>query len=235
MIIALVALLSFKTIGIVNNGGYAFPFGDSTRPHPLSNFGNLIAGWRPTNADPIVTGALGGEKEAPKPESGGEKVAEAATTPADKPAEPAAAPDAAANPSAADPTSPAAGAPAVANATPATPLSETERALMLRLQERRETLDKRAQEMDIREGLLQAAEKRLEDRIKDLRKAEEGAGEVPELSNPVAAAPGEPAAAQRRGEPRQAIRNLVTMYEAMRAKEAARVFESLDPPSSSRW
>jgi flagellar motility protein MotE (MotC chaperone) len=258
VIIALTGLLSFKLIGIVNSGGYAFPFGDGSKEHPFANFGQLLAGWRPHPvADPIVTGSLGGKKPADEAKAAGDKPAmDGKPAMDDKPTEMAQADgemkpkmaDAMANDTqpadakpadakdamAADGTSPLAGAAAQSNAVPAAPMSETERALMLRLQTRRETLEKRGQEMDLREGLLAAAEKRLEDRIKDLSVAEDG-GDMP-MDAPAAipgapADPSQPAMVKpRRNEPRQAIKNLVTVYETMRPKDAARVFETLEQP-----
>jgi flagellar motility protein MotE (MotC chaperone) len=260
VIIALAGLLCFKTIGIVNDGGYSFPFGDGTEKHPFSNFGQLVSSWRsnPT-VDPIVTGSLGDEK--PKDEMktaedkpDGEKPADGTMAkPADakmeegkpgegkpeesKPANGKQADGKPAEDAIAAADAPNAGAAATPGKVPSMPASETERALMLRLQERREALEKRDQEMDLREGLMAAAEKRLEERIKDLEKAESAAdgGDMgAPAPSPTAAgtpaAPGQPAAAStpsKRG-PRQAIRTLVTVYETMRPKEAARVFETLD-------
>jgi flagellar motility protein MotE (MotC chaperone) len=250
--IALVGLLSFKTIGIVNEGGYAFPFGRDGNQHPFANFGHAIASWKGNPyVDPLVTGALpGGEKkeEPAKPaEDDKPQMAEAepgsgdpeAKKPEDmkegeaKPAEG----EAAAKPDKPDalPDNALAGSPAVPTQVPAGLPSESERALMMRLQQRRETLEKRSQEIDIREGLLEAAEKRLEDRIADLQKAElgdDGADEtaVAAPSPDGKAVPAQPGAAvsSKKHDPKQTIRNLVTVYETMRPKEAARVFETLD-------
>jgi flagellar motility protein MotE (MotC chaperone) len=245
--IALAALVSFKVIGLVRDGGYSFPFGPEGKDHPFANFGYLIAAWRPTNgapptADPIITGALGDEEK---------KAAEAkAANPLGPDAMPAGdeasmegkpAPAGDASVDASQPGSVADGAPGMAESTkmaqpgdpaPATeaprqPSSETERALILRLQERREALDAREKEMQLREGLLTAAEKRIEDRIDELRRMEDG-----ETAPPVADASGKPMPpkAARRADAATTLKNLVTMYEGMRPKDAARVFETLEKP-----
>ncbi len=224
VIVALVALLSFKTIGLVRDGGYAFPFGASGSEHPFDNFGRLVAGWRaaPPTADPIVTGTVPDDKKEKEPEAAkaedksGEKVADAAAK---------AAPDAAAAAEANQPDrSPLAGAPAEATPIPAQPLSETERALMLRLQTRREALDKLQKEIELREGLLAAAEKRLEDRIKDLRGAEDDEG----------IDPANPGSSKKQRQVAEQMKNVVSMYETMRPKEAARSSKHLRNPCWSR-
>jgi flagellar motility protein MotE (MotC chaperone) len=91
--------------------------------------------------------------------------------------------------------------------------SPAERAILESLQKRRLELDARARELDMRESLLQAAEKRLEGRIAELKDLET------KVDNAV----------QVRDEAEQArFKNLVTMYENMKAKDAAKVFDRLD-------
>ncbi|MDO8535289.1 MAG: flagellar protein FlbB, partial [Xanthobacteraceae bacterium] len=85
--------------------------------------------------------------------------------------------------------SPAASAPGAQAAlpkTPATPVgvsaaapggqSPAERALYERLQERRQELDGRARDMELRENLIKAAEQRLDGRIEELKELEGGKG-----------------------------------------------------------
>jgi flagellar motility protein MotE (MotC chaperone) len=88
-----------------------------------------------------------------------------------------------------------------------------ERAVLERLQERRKELDSRARDLDMRESLLKAAEKRVEDKINEL-KATEGR---------VSAAMG-----QRESAEAQRFKGIVSMYENMKAKDAARIFDRLD-------
>lgn len=92
-------------------------------------------------------------------------------------------------------------------------VSASERAILERLQERRLELDTRQRELDMRESLLRATERRLEQRSTELR----------ELETRIAGLE------QRRDEAEQArFRGVVSMYETMRPKDAARIFDSLD-------
>ena len=90
--------------------------------------------------------------------------------------------------------------------------SSSERAVLERLQERRGAIDDRAREIDLREGLLQAAERKLDGRINELKEIE---------SRVDAGARAEQADAERQ------LKMLVIMYESMKAKDAARVFDRL--------
>jgi flagellar motility protein MotE (MotC chaperone) len=91
--------------------------------------------------------------------------------------------------------------------------SSGERAVLERLQERRQELDARAREIDIRETLLKAAEKRIEARAQELKETEARI-----------AASGQKKDAQNA----QRFKGLVTMYENMKAKDAAKVFDRLE-------
>jgi flagellar motility protein MotE (MotC chaperone) len=90
--------------------------------------------------------------------------------------------------------------------------SPAERALLERLGERREELQQRARDLDMRERLLENAEKKIEGRINELRGMEERGGEGPQARRPEADA---------------TMKNLVVMYETMKPKDAARVFDRL--------
>lgn len=90
--------------------------------------------------------------------------------------------------------------------------SPSERAILERLGERRDELHQRAREMEVRERLLENAERKLEGRINELKALEEKA---------------ESAASKRGDTEAGALRNLVTMYEAMKPKDAAKVFDRL--------
>ena len=92
-------------------------------------------------------------------------------------------------------------------------VSPAERAVLERLQERRQELEQRGRELDIREGLIGAAEKRLEARLIELKDTEA-------RINATLAKKDEADAAR--------LKSLVTMYENMKAKEAARIFDRLD-------
>ena len=88
-----------------------------------------------------------------------------------------------------------------------------ERAILERLQARRQELEARAREIDIRESLLKAAEKRIESKVEEMKSVES------RLST----------ANGQKGEADSArLKNIVTMYEGMKPKDAAKVFDRLE-------
>jgi flagellar motility protein MotE (MotC chaperone) len=109
------------------------------------------------------------------------------------------------------PAAPAAPA-AAGNADPNT--SRSEELLKQRLGERRNQIESREQELKLREQLLKAAEGRIEQRVNELKGLENRIGT---------------AATQRDQDRKRQLGDLVKMYEAMRAKDAARVFDRLAP------
>jgi flagellar motility protein MotE (MotC chaperone) len=90
--------------------------------------------------------------------------------------------------------------------------SAGERAVLERLQERRRELDKRSRDIDLRETLLKAAEQRMDAKLGELRSMEARDG---------------PAGAREKAQAEQ-FKSLVTMYESMKPKDAARIFDRLD-------
>ena len=100
--------------------------------------------------------------------------------------------------------------------------SAGERALLERLQERRQELDSRARELDLRESMLKAAEKKLETQTA-VEKAEEARGGG-------GGAKTGPMAQRKEKEEAENVRfkGVVTMYETMKPKEAAKIFDRLD-------
>jgi flagellar motility protein MotE (MotC chaperone) len=95
------------------------------------------------------------------------------------------------------------------------PVSAAEKAILERLQSRREELEARAREIDIRESLLKAAEKRIEAKTEEMKAAESKIA----------------AASEQKGEAESArLKGLITMYEGMKPKDAARVFDRLEMP-----
>ncbi len=88
-----------------------------------------------------------------------------------------------------------------------------ERAILERLQTRRQELEARAREIDIRESLLKAAEKRIEGKVEEMKAAEAR----------ISAASG-----QNKEADSARLKNIVTMYEGMKPKDAAKVFDRLD-------
>jgi len=91
--------------------------------------------------------------------------------------------------------------------------SPGERAVLERLQDRRHELDSRNRELEMRESLLKATEKRLDAKVNELKDMETRANAATEAR--------EKADAQR-------LKSIVSMYENMKPKEAARIFDRLD-------
>lgn len=92
-------------------------------------------------------------------------------------------------------------------------LSESELLLASKLAERRNQLDKREQELLQREGLIQVAEQRVEQKVKEMEVIR---GQLQKLLN------------QASENQQQQLDNLVKIYETMKPAEAARIFETLD-------
>jgi flagellar motility protein MotE (MotC chaperone) len=91
--------------------------------------------------------------------------------------------------------------------------SGAERAILERLAERRQELDKRARELDIREGLIAEAEKRMEARLVEIKE-----GEAQLVT-----------AAEKKDEAETArFKGIVTMYENMKPRDAAKIFDRLE-------
>ncbi len=86
-------------------------------------------------------------------------------------------------------------------------------ALVERLTERRAELDKRQADLDMREALLAAAEKKLDQRTAELKT----------LQDQVTALVDEKQAAEDAG-----FKGIVSMYETMKPREAAAIFNTLD-------
>jgi flagellar motility protein MotE (MotC chaperone) len=87
--------------------------------------------------------------------------------------------------------------------------SQAERALYEKLGERRQDLDKRQRDLELRENMLKEAETRLQmrlDELKDIENRINGKG----------------------GEQRAKLRDIVSMYETMNPKQAAQIFDKLD-------
>lgn len=108
-------------------------------------------------------------------------------------------------------------APVAAGEAPVEPATETfsksEVTVLESLSARREELDRRAKLLDTREQLLNAAEKRVEERIAELK----------DIEARINARIG---AQDEQNENRLA--GVVSMYETMKPKDAARIFERLD-------
>jgi flagellar motility protein MotE (MotC chaperone) len=91
--------------------------------------------------------------------------------------------------------------------------SASERAVLERLQERRQELDSRARELEIRESLLKAHEQRIEAKVEELKGVE----------TRITAA-----TRQKDDADAQRFKSIIAMYENMKSKDAARIFDRLD-------
>ncbi len=91
--------------------------------------------------------------------------------------------------------------------------SAAERALLERLQERRQELDKRARELDIREGLIGEAEKRVDAKLAAIKDGEAYLATAAQKKDVAEAA---------------RFKGLITMYETMKPRDAAKIFDRLE-------
>jgi len=92
-------------------------------------------------------------------------------------------------------------------------MTDEELNLLQALGERRQELDRRESQIAEREALLAAAERRLEEKVASLK----------ELQTAI-----EASLQQRDGEDNAQIESLVKIYESMKPKDAARIFDQLD-------
>lgn len=91
--------------------------------------------------------------------------------------------------------------------------SPGERAVLERLGDRRQEIETRNREIEMRESLLKAAEKRVDAKAAELHDLEERIG----------------ATVKKREEvDTTRFKSIVSMYESMKAKDAARIFDRLD-------
>ena len=91
--------------------------------------------------------------------------------------------------------------------------SPGERAVLERLQDRRQELESRSRDIEMRENLLKAAEKRVESKVNELK----------EIESRVNSAIG-----VRDKSEIDRFKSIVAMYENMKSKDAARIFDLLD-------
>jgi len=92
-------------------------------------------------------------------------------------------------------------------------VSPSERAILERLQARRQELEQRAREIEIRESLLKSAEKRIEGRVEEAKATEA------KIST---------ATGQKAEQDAARFKSIITMYEGMKPKDAAKVFDRLE-------
>jgi flagellar motility protein MotE (MotC chaperone) len=183
VLVAIFGLVVLKVAGIVLDGGYVFDYQPETTPRSWAEENFNF----PTGKKPAYPADITGSVEAKK--------------------EAAAKPEVSA-PEAAKPSETSVAAP-----EPAPQVSASERAVLERLQARRQELEARAREIDIRENLLKAAEKRIEARVEELKSVETRISATTEQKSEADVA---------------RFKGIITMYEGMKPKDAARVFDRLE-------
>ena len=113
-----------------------------------------------------------------------------------------------------DPIAPEPEAPPVQD-LPADPFSLTDKEINLlqALAERRRELDLRARQMEQREALLKAAERRIEEKVGGLKALQKNIQDL---------------LLQQEDQTEGQYKSLVKIYESMKPKDAARIFEQMD-------
>jgi flagellar motility protein MotE (MotC chaperone) len=195
VVVAIFGFAVLKIAGLVIDGGYVFDYD----PQPTEkswaqdsfNFptGRTAAGGRLDSGGGDITGSVDDKKDEKKEEP-------------PKPEAPAVEPS---KPEASVTLPPEGQA----------PVSASERAILERLQSRRQELEARAREIDIRESLLNAAEKRVESKVEEMKAIESRVST---------------ATTQKTDADAARFKGIVTMYESMKPKDAAKVFDRLEMP-----
>jgi flagellar motility protein MotE (MotC chaperone) len=232
VLLATICLLGLKVLGIMLDGGFTLADLDFSSPPPPAASSNAPpADQRRTTSwaqdmfgFPDVTGSISSDRQ-PAPKRNDEtRVAENAGPPAVKPAETKPAetkpgetkpPEAKAPATTAPSARSTAGGGTVIQFDQNAGGSPAERAILERLGARRQELDARARELQIREELVKSAERQLDGKVNQLRGMETQANG---------------AANKKEEEETARLKSLVTMYESMKPKDAAKIFDRLEMP-----
>jgi flagellar motility protein MotE (MotC chaperone) len=94
-------------------------------------------------------------------------------------------------------------------------VTDSELDILQKLAERRAELDRRSRQLDTREKLLRATENRIEAKIQDLKQIQETISKL---------------LVKHDKEKEAKMQSIVKIYEKMKPKEAARIFEELEMP-----
>lgn len=188
VLVAIFGLAVLKVAGLVIDGGYVFDY----QPQPtkkswaqdMLNFPGGPKVASRADSDDITGSVHEKPKEAPKP----------------------------AAPAASDPPPPPSGTVVFPEPNQQS-VSPSERAILERLQARRQELEQRAREIEIRESLLKSAEKRIEGRVEEMKATEAR----------ITTATGQKAETDA-----ARFKGIITMYEGMKPKDAAKVFDRLE-------
>jgi flagellar motility protein MotE (MotC chaperone) len=204
--VVLAAIFGFavlKVAGLVIDGGYVFDYDpQSTRQSWAQETFNFPGGNKTEAAD--ITGSVDEKKEEKSREEKSREEKSKEEKPKEEAAKPAVAPPEMAKTEG-----------AVAISAQGAPVSPSERAILERLQSRRQELEARAREIDIRESLLKAAEKRIESKVQEMKAVESRITAAGEQKTEADAAH---------------FKGIITMYENMKPKDAAKVFDRLEMP-----
>jgi flagellar motility protein MotE (MotC chaperone) len=187
---------------------FNFPDGSGSAPTQPPPRPSIVAANVAPQATPRLADLDGADITGSVPETSG---GDAKKAPDKNATGPKADPKAAALPAGKDgkPATPTSGALIPTDGMP----SGAERAILERLQQRRQELDSRARELDIRESLIQGAEKRMDARLTELKETEDRIKVETQQKDDADAA---------------RLKGLITMYENMKPRDAAKIFNGLD-------
>jgi len=185
------------------------PDAKSADTKPAANAGDAKKDQpTPASASPAPSGTAGATPAAGLPANG---TAPSSDTTASPNANPPSAPDAAADTTGKAPADGKDGA--KTKKAPDDEFSDAEVKTLQELSQRREALDKREQDLDTRDGMLQAGEKRLDEKIAELKDLQ---GKIQGLLKTY------------NDQENAKLKSLVKIYENMKPKDAAPIFEQLD-------
>jgi flagellar motility protein MotE (MotC chaperone) len=199
--VVLIAIFGFavlKVAGLVIDGGYVFDYDPQSTGQSWAQETLNFPGGNKTEAAADITGSVDEKKEDKKEDKPKEERLK------EEAAKPPVAPPEVTRPEG-----------TVVIPAQGQPVSPSERAILERLQSRRQELEARAREIDIRESLLKAAEKRIESKVQEMKAVESRIAAVTEQKTEADAAH---------------FKGIITMYENMKPKDAAKVFDRLEMP-----
>ena len=232
VLIAISCLLGLKILGLMLDGGFSLADLDFSSTPSASNAPGPVS-QQPKDAwarqmfnFPDVTGSINSDQDAAaKKRNADERMAQNVPPPAPNPAQtkPAETKPADTKPAEVKP------GPTPAKPNEAKPNaggtviqldqnnggSPAERAILERLGARRQELDQRARELEIRESMIKSAERQLDGKVNQLKTMEQQTGG---------------AANKKEEEEAARLKGLVSMYGNMKPKDAAKIFDRLEMP-----
>ena len=214
VVLAAASLLALKTMGLVFDGGYALTGGQTARaagrPQPAAGTPAPEA-RRTANQSPAAPAGRGKPDWAEDLLAIPEVVTGTTAAKAEEAKPPGEKKPGAAEPKK-EPEAPK-GSGGVSIDIDRPPLPPGERAVLESLNKRRQDLEARERELEMRDSLLKAQEKKLDAKLEEVKATETRIN----------------TALQKKDETEGArLKSLVTMYENMKPKDAARIFDRLD-------